>query len=163
MNYITSFTGEQIIGQLEKIKGGYFHLTIAADVVNQFEKKRHTRLICHLDDAVSYACGLNHLGDGNFFIIIAGKLLKQLNKSAGSLVFYKIEEDPNPLGVDEPEVLKVLLADDKALNKTYNELSDGKKRALIFSIIKLKNIDKQVQNILDFLEKEGQKNRKNKV
>jgi predicted DNA-binding ribbon-helix-helix protein len=66
MNYLTFHAGEQAIGQLEKIKGGYFYLTIEAAVINQFERKRHTRLVCHLDEKISFQCGLNHLGDGNF-------------------------------------------------------------------------------------------------
>jgi Domain of unknown function (DUF1905) len=154
MNYLTFYTGEQAIGQLEKMKGGYFYLTIDAGIVNQFERKRHTRLVCHLDEKISYQCGLNHLGDGNFFIIIAGKYLEQLNKKAGSYVHFKIQEDPNPLGVDVPEMLTVLLTQDEDLKKIYDQITDGKKRALIFSILKIKDIDKQVQVAIDFLRKE---------
>ena len=156
MNYLTSHSGEQAIGQLEKIKGGYLYLMIKADIINQFERKRHTRLVCHLDEKISYQCGLNHLGDGNFFIIIAGKCLEQLGKKLGSLVYFRIEEDPNPLGVDVPEVLTVLLAQDESLSEIYDKITDGKKRALIFSIIKIKDIDKQVQGITAFLAKQKQ-------
>jgi hypothetical protein len=154
MTYLTFHEGEQAIGQLEKIKGGYFYLTIEADIINQFERKRHTRLVCHLDDTISYQCGLNHLGDGNFFIIIAGKYLEQLGKKVGSFVHFRIEEDPNPLGVDVPEVLTVLLTQDADSKEIYDKITDGKKRALIFSILKIKDIDKQVQGITEFLAKE---------
>ena len=157
MNYLKVHTGEQAIGQLEKIKGGYFYLTIEADIINQFERKRHTRLVCHLDEKISYQCGLNHLGDGNYFIIIAGKYLEQLGKKVGSVVNFKIEEDPNPLGVDVPEVLTVLLMQDENLKEIYDQITDGKKRALIFSILKIKNIDRQVKGITDFLAKEKQR------
>jgi Domain of unknown function (DUF1905) len=156
MDFLTFHAGEQAIGQLEKMKGGYFYLTIDADIINQFERKRHTRLVCHLDEKISYQCGLNHLGDGNFFIIIAGKYLEQLGKKVGSFVHFKIEEDPNPLGVDVPEVLTVLLMQDENLRDIYDKITDGKKRALIFSILKIKDIDKQVQGIMDFLAKEKQ-------
>ena len=156
MSNLTSYTSEQAIGQLEKIKGGYFYLTIEADIINQFERKRHTRLVCHLDNKITYQCGLNHLGDGNFFIIIAGKYLEQLGKKLGSFVHFKIEQDPNPLGVDVPEVLNVLLAQDGNLNEIHDKITDGKKRALIFSILKIKDIDKQIQGIMAFLAKEKQ-------
>jgi Domain of unknown function (DUF1905) len=156
MDFLTFHAGEQAIGQLEKIKGGYFYLTIEADIINQFERKRHTRLVCHLDEKISYQCGLNHLGNGNFFIIVAGKYLEQLGKKVGSFVHFRIEEDPNPLGVDVPEVLTVLLMQDENLKDIYDKITDGKKRALIFSIIKIKDIDKQVQGIADFLAKEKQ-------
>jgi hypothetical protein len=149
-----SFASEQRIGQLEKIKGGYFYLRIEAEIINQFERKRHTRLLCHLEKKITYQCGLNHLGDGNFFIIVAGKYLEQLGKKLGSVVNFKIEEDPNPLGVEVPEVLTVVLEQDENLKEVFNKITDGKIRALIFSILKIKDIDKQVESITSFLEKE---------
>jgi hypothetical protein len=149
-----SFVGEQPIGQLEKIKGGYYYLKIDAEVVNQFEKKRHTRMICHLDKKLSFRCGLNHLGDGNFFIIVSGKILEQLNKKLGSKIHYKIEEDPDQLGVEVPEVLSTVLEQDEELKEIYNKITDGKKRSLIYTILKTKNIDKQVQDITTFLNNE---------
>jgi hypothetical protein len=149
-----SFVGEQPIGQLEKIKGGYYYLKIDAEIVNQFEKKRHTRMICHLDEKLSFRCGLNHLGDGNFFIIVSGKILEQLNKKLGSKIYYKIEEDPDQLGVEVPEVLSTVLEQDEELKDIYNKITDGKKRSLIYTILKTKNIDKQVQDITTFLNNE---------
>jgi hypothetical protein len=109
------FEDEQPIGQLEKIKGGYYYLKIEAEIINQFEKKRHTRMICHLDKKISFRCGLNHLGDGNFFIIVSGKNLEQLNKKQGDTIHFNIEEDPDQLGVEVPEVLTVFLEQDKAM------------------------------------------------
>ncbi|MEM8906591.1 MAG: YdeI/OmpD-associated family protein [Bacteroidota bacterium] len=149
---IQKYESEQLIKQLEKRKGGYFYLRIDAEVVNQFEKKRATRLICTIDDKVSYRCGLNHLGDGHFFIILASKYLQQLHKKFGDKIHYLIEVDPNPLGVEVPEVLTVLLQQDEAAKVQFDQLTDGKKRSLIHTINRVKNIDKQVQMILDFLQ-----------
>lgn len=148
------FESEQAIGQLEKIKGGYFFLKIGADIIDQFEKKRHTRMICHLDKKVSYRCGLNHLGDGNYFIIVATKVLQQLNKEVGDRVHFKIEEDPDQLGVEMPEVLSTLFTQDDVLKSIFDRLSDGKKRSLIYTMLKSKDIEKQVREVLTFLEKE---------
>ena len=114
-------------------------------------------MICTLDDQVSYRCGLNHLGDGNFYVIVAGKYLEQLNKELGEEVNYRINEDPDQLGVDIPEVLTVFLEQDADSKAIFNKLTDGKKRSLIYSFVKLKDIDKQIRNIIDFLTKERQK------
>lgn len=56
----------------------------------------------------------------------------------------ELQEDPSELGVDMPEVLEALLAQDDELKVRYEQLTDGKKRGLIYSIDKLKDIDKQV-------------------
>lgn len=146
------YTFEQSIRKLEDRKGGYYYLQVDADIVEQFEKKRKTRLICVVDGHLSYPCGLNHLGDGNFFIILANARLKQLDKGLGDQVSFEIYEDPNPLGVEVPEVLQVLLAQDEEAQATYDALTDGKKRNLIFTINRVKNIDLQVKKALAMLE-----------
>ncbi|MFD1256470.1 DUF1905 domain-containing protein [Mucilaginibacter terrae] len=149
----------QIIKQLEKRKGGYYYLIIEADIVNVFEKKRHTRLICTIDDQLTYSCGLNHLGDGNFFIILSGKNFKKLNKQLGDPITYEIKEDPNPLGIEIPEVLEAFLTQDEEAQSIFNNLTDGKKRSIIHTINKIKDIDKQVQSIWKFMY-EATKSRK---
>jgi len=146
------FEFEQSLGQLEKRKGGYFFLKIEAQIIEQFEKKRHARLVCEIDDIVKYSCGLNHLGDGNYFIIVATKYLKTLKKELGDVVHFKIYEDPNPLGVAIPEVLQALIAQDEVVKNRFEQYSDGKKRSLIYTIHKVKNIDLQVQKVYKFLE-----------
>ncbi len=133
------------IEQLDERKGGYSFLRIGADIVEQFPQKRATRLVCTLDNQISYQCGLNHLGDGDFFIILSTKRLKALNKGVGSNVLCELQKDPSELGVDVPEVLEALLAQDDELKTRYERLTDGKKRGLIHSIAKLKDIDKQVK------------------
>ncbi|MEM9884658.1 MAG: YdeI/OmpD-associated family protein [Bacteroidota bacterium] len=148
-----TFEFKQKIKQLEKRKGGYYYLKIDAAIVNQLERKRATRLICIIDDKLSYQCGLNHLGDGNFYVILATAKLKSLGKQLGDEVHFQIKEDPNPLGVAIPEVLEALLEQDADAKSIFESLSDGKKRSLIFSIQKIKNIDLQVEKILAFLEK----------
>ena len=152
-----TYQGIETLRQLEKRKGGYYYLKLDSGIINNFSKKRATRMICTLDDQVSYRCGLNHLGDGNFYVIVAGKYLEELNKELGEEVNYRIDEDPDQLGVDIPEVLTVFLEQDSDSKAISNKLTDGKKRSLIYSFVKLKDIDKQVRNIIDFLAKERQK------
>ncbi|WP_420572617.1 DUF1905 domain-containing protein [Kordia sp.] len=140
--------------------GSYYHLEVSADIVNQFEKKRATRLICTIDDKVTLQCGLNHLGNGNFYIMLAKRYIKQLDKEAGETISYRITQDPNPLGVEIPEVLEVFLAQDIDGKAIFDKLTDGRKRTLIFSVLRIKNVDKQVETIMKFLQAEHEKMRK---
>lgn len=146
-----TFQDEQVIDQLEKRKGGYFYLTIPAEVVNQFENKRHTRLICTINEHFSFQCGLNHLGDGNFFIIVGSQKMKEIGKKLGDKVRFEIKEDPNPLGVDIPEVLEAVLEQDDELKDIFENLSLGKQRSVIFAIQKIKSIDKQIEGIRKYI------------
>ncbi|WP_046757013.1 DUF1905 domain-containing protein [Kordia jejudonensis] len=140
-----------------KKNGSYYHLEVSAEIVNQFEKKRATRLICTIDDKVRLQCGLNHSGDGNYYIMLAKRYIKALDKDEHDMVSYTLEEDPNPLGVEIPEVLEAFLAQDEDGKRIFDQLTDGRKRTLIFSILRIKNFDKQVQTIQDFLIAEHEK------
>ena len=77
------------------------------------------------------------MGDGNFFIILSKKNLEKINKKFGDKLFFELNKDPNPLGVEFPEVLTVLLDQDKELQSVFEELSMGKKRHIFHSIIKI--------------------------
>jgi len=146
------FTFNQLIRQLEKRKGGYYYLQVDAAIVNQLERKRATRIICTLNGTVTYGCGLNHLGDGNFYIIVAARYLKKLGLALNDPVTFEIEEDPNPFGVEVPKVLSILLEQDPDAKRIYDGLTDGKKRSLIYGIKDIKNVDKQVQKIRSILQ-----------
>lgn len=154
------FSDQQTIQQLEKRKGGYFYLTLSAETVNGFPHQRNTRLLCTLDQQLTFQCGLNHLGDGNFFIIISGKNLKTIHKKLDDVVAFELQEDPNPLGVDMPEVLTVLLEQDEQINALYQKLSLGKKRHVIHSIKNLKDIDKQINNAISIIQIHAESKRK---
>jgi hypothetical protein len=49
-----SYQTHQVIGQLEKRKGGYFFLKIEADFINQFQNKRNTRFLCMLEGHLTF-------------------------------------------------------------------------------------------------------------
>ena len=147
-----TFKFDQYVQQLEKRKGGYYYLKVDAATVEQFDKKRSTRLKCIIDEKVTFSCGLNHFGDGHYYIILARRNFKVLEKNVGDLVSFEIFEDPNPLGVEMPEVLKVLLEQDDIVKEKFERLTDGKKRTLIYYMLKTKDIDKQVEHCLMFLD-----------
>ena len=129
---------------MEARKGGYFYFEIPAAFVETLSRQRKTRLICTLDQYLTYPCGLNHLGNGDYYIILSKSNLKQLEKSLGSLVELSLVEDPNPLGVEIPKILQVLLEQDTMLQHKFEALTDGKKRGIIHQLNRIKNIDLQV-------------------
>lgn len=117
-----------------------------------FPNKRKTRLICTLDNQLEFRCGLNHLGDGNFFVILSGKNLKVLGKTVGDSISFQLHEDPDPLGVPMPEVLQVLLDQDESMKNKFDQLTMGKKRNIIFQIARIKDVDKQVSKALSLID-----------
>lgn len=86
--------------------------------------------------------------------------LRKLQHNRGG--FYYLEVDPDPLGVDIPEVLEELLHQDSEAKNTFNRLAHSRKRTLIHRINRIKNIDIQVRQILNFLEEEAHRMHKQK-
>lgn len=138
------FEAKMLLEQLDKRKGGYTYLRIDAMVVDRLSQKNRTRLLCTIDQQLTIHCGLNHLGDGNFFIILGARYLKSLKKKAGDEIHFVIREDPDPLGAPMPEVLEVLLEQEPALKAQFDAFTPGKKRMVIHGILHSKDIDKQV-------------------
>ena len=151
-DFTNSYSKEQVICQLEKRKGGYFYLTISSVIVNQYKNKRYTRFLCTLEDSLTFQCGLNHLGDGNFFIILSSGNLKIVQKKLGDKIHFKLNEDPNPLGVDMPEILDSIIEQDANLKAIFESLTLEKKRNIIHQIIKIKDIDKQIQKSIKLIQ-----------
>ena len=151
-----SYQSHQVIGQLEKRKGGYFFLKIEADIINQFQNKRHTRFLCMLEGHLTFQCGLNHLGDGNFFIILSSNNLSSVQKKLGDVIHFELNEDPNPLGVDMPETLDAVIEQDENLKAIFDGLTLGKKRTIIHQITRIKDIDKQIQKSIKLINESTQ-------
>ena len=55
--------------------------------------------------------------------------MKKSGAHLNELVQFTLAVDPNPLGVEEPEVLSVLLDQDPFAKKQYNQLTDGRNEA----------------------------------
>ncbi len=156
------FSFQQPIRQLARNKGGYFYFEIEKQIVDEFQNGKSTRILCTIDDQITLPCGFNHMGNGNFFLIVANRHLKKLNKVAGDEVTFEIKEDPNPLGVEIPEVLTVLLDQDPQLQQQFDGFTDGRKRTLIHSVNRVKNIDRQVEMAMEFFENEALKKRRSR-
>lgn len=60
-------------------------------------------------------------------------------------------EDPNPLGIDLPETIEILLKQDNELKNKFYQLTDGKKRSVIVQISKVKDIDKQISKTIELI------------
>lgn len=153
------FKDQQEIYQFEKKRGGYCYLKIDASTIEQFEKKSKTRLICAIDK-FEFQCGVNHYGDGSFYIILSKKNLKNIRKKPGDEVEFVLREDPNPLGVEMPETLEVLLEQDPELSKLFEKFTPGKKRSVIHEISRIKDIDRQIARSIDLIKNPRPQRRK---
>lgn len=155
--------GQQNLTKLPFNRGGFYHIPLSAEVIKALPDGPKTRIICELDDRLSIRCGLNPLGEGAYFILLAKRYIEQLEKVEGNLISYILKVDPHPLGVDIPEVMHELFDQDPEVKTVFKQLRNPRKRTLIHRINRVKNIDLQVRHILDFIEEEAHKIRQRKI
>jgi uncharacterized protein YdeI (YjbR/CyaY-like superfamily) len=83
--------------------------------------------------------------------------MKDLDLMAGEKVHIEVFEDSNPLGVEVPEVLEALIAQDPIVAQVWERLTDGRKRTICHATKRIKNVDLQVEKALVFFEEEREK------
>ncbi len=155
--------GQQNLSKLPFNRGGFYHIPLSPEVIKALPDGPKTRIICELDNRLNIRCGLNPLGEGAYFILLAKRYIEQLEKLEGDLISYTLTVDPDPLGVDILEVMHELFDQDPEAKSIFEQLKNPRKRTLIHRINRVKNIDLQVRHILDFLEEEGYKIRQRKI
>ncbi len=153
------FSDKQLIMKLDASKGGYFYMKIPKEAVEVLPNGKSTRIICSFNDGMEIRCGLNHYGDGNFFIILSTKNVRLLGKEPNDEVQFSLRIDPDPLGVDIPEVIEVLIAQDDEIAHRWRSLTDGKKRSIIHSVDRIKNIDLKVRRAVTLIEEVSSRSR----
>ena len=79
--------GQQNLTKLPFNRGGFFHIPLSAEVVQSLPEGAKTRIICELDERVRIRCGLNPLGKGAYFILIAKRYVEALEKKEHDLNF----------------------------------------------------------------------------
>jgi hypothetical protein len=127
------------------------YLEVPEAVIQQLSKKLKTKLICTVNQSLTFQCGLVALGEGRAYITLSGKRMKQLGVSYGHEVAVLLEEDESTYGMEVPEELAELLAQDDEGKKRFHGLPMGKQRYIIFYISSVKSsqlrIDRAVQLI----------------
>lgn len=140
------------IKKLDKLRGGYCYFAISKEHIDTFEKKGKTRFTCTIDENYSFPCGLNHLGHGHYFIMLTKERITSIKKEEGDSIEVQLEEDTSELGVEMPEVLEILLEQDSRLQSKFSQLTPGKKRSIIFQILKIKDLNKQVAKAIELID-----------
>lgn len=123
-------------------------MVVPAHVTHTLPHGNKTRLLCTIDRRFTFQCGLNPVGDGNYYIILNSRNLKKMGLLVGQTIHFGICPDPDPLGAPIPEALAELLAQDEATNHAFQQLTPGRKRTIIHSVGRYRNIDKLISTAL---------------
>lgn len=151
------FSLSQNIQKIDTKMGTYHTLIIPKRVVNTFSKKHKSRVRIVLPNSSVISCALKPMNIGDYYVYFSKREMQKLKCKEGDEITFSVMEHPNALGVDIPEVLDVFLEQDMEAKAIYDTLTDGRKRTLVFSILRIKDIDKQIEKIRFFLVEELRK------
>lgn len=143
---------------LDPMRGGYRCVMYDKAMIDTFPKKSKTRIILDIDDGnIQIQAGIQSFGGGKYFSMIGKTKLGGHTYEQGQAISVTVYLDPNPLGVEIPEVVEALLEQDQLIKRTWEKLTDGRKRTICHTVYRIKNIDKQVDKCLEFFEEQRAK------
>ena len=142
---VTQFT--TAIDRHQHLVGMHF-LEVPASVVAALGGKMKIRLLCTINGALTYPCGLVALGQGRAYIRLNAKRMKQLGLRYGQEVAVSLAEDPSPYGMEVPEELTELLEQDEEGRERFARLSPGKQRYIIHYVSSVKSSQLRIDRAL---------------
>ena len=125
-----------------------YYLEIPTKCIEFFGGKFHKRLVCRVNNQISFQCGIVSLGNGLGYVSINIKRMKELKVKLGDSVSVVLEEDQSELGMEMCEEMIEVFAQDEFAFQKFNKLTDGKKRTLIHWVATVKNSDKRIERSL---------------
>lgn len=108
-----------------------FYLEIPATIVKKIGGIGKVRLICEVNKALSFQCGLMSLPEGKAYISINSKRMKELGVEMGDSVNVILTEDTSEFGVDVPEELTELFKQDPEGKDRFDLLKPGMQRYIL--------------------------------
>ncbi len=149
----TSFPVEfsSSVFKLESLVGMHC-VEVPASVIKKIGGKLNIRLICTLNESVSWQCGLVALGNGAAYFSVNPARRKKLGLQEGDKVRVKFEKDESEYGMEVPPELTALLQQDDEGRKRFDALPPGKRRYIIFYVSGVKNSQKRIARAILLIE-----------
>lgn len=141
---------ETTLEEFEHNVWGY-HFPIHETIANGLINGKDRRVICSVNNQVTFHCALMPYPNG-FFILINKPNVKKLNLKTGDKVTLTLEKDTSEYGMPAPESFLTLLNQDDSGSALFHQLTPGKQRNLIYLVSQVKNIDSQINKGLAILD-----------
>lgn len=129
-------------------------LPVSREIAACFKDNQY-RVRVTLNAAFDFATGLQHDGEGDFYIKLNKEIREKLHLNAGDEVEVKLETDTSKYGMPLPVEFEELLGQDVEGANLFDALTPGKRRNLIYIVSKPKSTDKRLEKalaILDYLK-----------
>lgn len=138
------------IGHQTKLNTHY--LEIPASAIAAFGGKFSRRFVCRVNGKLTFQGGLVALGGGKGYITLSKARMKELGVKSGDAVSLELSLDRSKFGMEYPEELRALFAQDPEGKKRFSELPPGKQRYIVYYVGLVKNTDSRLERALFLIE-----------
>jgi hypothetical protein len=128
------------------------YLEVPKKIVQQLGGKLNMRLLCTVNHAISFQCGLMALGEGRAYISLSSKRMKKLGVCFGDEVSVSLQADTSVYGMEMPEELSELLSQDEEGNRRFHLLTKGRQRYIIHYVSSVKSTQLRIDRAIMLIE-----------
>lgn len=133
-----------------------FHLIIPNKIFKPFADKKMNRVKVNVTtqhtETEFYAAVKKDKNSDDFKMMFSKQKQKDLKLSLGDEFKMQLFEDTTKYGVEMPEELEAVLASDYDAYKIFESLTPGKKRSIIYGVIRFKGSQKKIDKALIMCE-----------
>ena len=138
------------IGKLDYLMGVHY-VEVPANIVKKLGGLNKQRLFCSINKHPKFQCGMMALGEGRGYITVSKKKLKEFSITLGDKIDVTLEPDKSEFGMEVPEELIEIVAQDTEAEKRFMSISGSKQRNIIYYVIGVKNSDKRIERALKLI------------
>ncbi len=138
------------IGKLDYLMGVHY-VEVPTNVVKKLGGLNKQRLLCSINKHPTFQCGMMALGEGRGYITVSKKKLNQFSIALGDVIKVILEPDNSEFGMEVPEELIEIFAQDPEAEKRFMSITPGKQRNIIYYVSGVKNSDKRIERALKLI------------
>ena len=114
--------------------------------------KPSVRLVCRVNGKLRFQGGIVALGGGRGYITLAKARMKELGVAVGDTVTLEVSADRSKFGMEYPEELRALLAQDREAKRRFGLLPEGKQRYIVYYVGLVKSTHLRLERAIFLLE-----------
>ena len=149
--------------QLSKEDGSdiyHWFFPVEKEIAEQFIDGVDRRVICSVNDKVTYHCAIHADGTGGYRIMLNKARCQKLKLVRGETINIELEKDSSEYGVPIGDELREVLDQNPTADKFFHALTKGGQRTLIYWTNNVKSSDIKIRRALvmtDHLVNQGGK------
>ncbi len=137
---------------IERTSASMHFIKVPEEIAEALLANNHRRVLCIYNSQLNIHASLTNKKGVGQVLHFSKKTLKALKVQAGETVDVQIQPDESPLQFAVPEEFSEVMATDPEAQAIFDQLTDGRKRSLIYLVSQAKRSDTRITRALKIAE-----------